>query len=328
MIPTPSQVHVDAVLSQISVAYRQRVTNFVAATTFPEVPVDKQSDVYYVYNKGDWFRDEAAKRAPATESVGSGYRLATDRYLCDVYAFHKDVDDQTRANYDNQLNADIDATEFVVNRMLMRNERDWAQTYFTTGIWATDMAGVSGAPGAGQFKQWNDATSTPIQDIEQGKLVMLSTTGFEANTLVLGYQVYKELKQHPSIIDRLKYTSSDNITIDILARFFEVDRVLVSRSIINTAPRPAPGQADADAYSFIMGKQALLMYVNQNPSPLQPSAGYRFAWRGVSDSLGLTIGTVRIPMPHLRAERIESQMAWDNKVVAPDLGYFFNSAVA
>lgn len=326
--PTQQQVHVDAVLSNISVAYRQSATNFVAPLAFPEVPVDKQTDRYYVYNKNDWFRDEAQKRAPGTESVGSGYTLGTDSYKADVWAFHKDVDDQTRANYDNQLNADNDAVEFVMNRMLMRMERDWQFTYFKPGVWATDVTGVAAAPGAGQFLQWNDAASTPIKNIEDARRLMLVTTGFAPNLLVLGYDTYVALKNHPSIYDRLKYTTSENITLDILARFFEVDRVAVSYSVVNTSDRPAPGQTETPAFQFVMGKAALLMYVAPNPSLLQPTAGYRFTWRGVSDGLGLTVGTVRIPMPAIRSDRIESQMAWDHKVVATDMGYFFSAAVA
>ena len=48
----------------------------------------------------------------------------------------------------------------------------------------------------------------------------------------------------------------------------------------------------------------------------------------VSDGMNGAVGTVRIPIPEKRAVRVESQMAWDSKVVAADLGYFFASAVS
>lgn len=321
--PTPSDVHVDAILTNISVAYIQNASAYVASQVFPVVTVDKQSDKYFKYTKGDWFRDEAARRAPATESVGSGYTLSTDRYEAEVWAFHKDVDDQTRANADNPLNPDREATEFVTQRMLLRQEIQWTSDYFTTGVWATDLTGVAAAPGAGQFLQWNDPGSDPVADIESAKETMLSTTGFLPNTLVLGYGVWRYLKQHPDIYDRIKYTSSDNISTAILARFFEVDRVLVTRAIKNTANEGATA-----AFSFVQGKQALLCYSNPTPGLLTPSAGYTFLWRGVSDGFGTTVGITRFRMPELRSDRIEAQMAWDNKVIATDMGIFFASAVA
>ena len=316
--PTNSDVHIDAILTNISVAYIQDQNNFIASKVFPTVPVEKQSDKYFVYTKGDWFRDEAQKRAPATESVGSGYTLSTATYSADVYAFHKDVDDQVRANSDSPLNPDRDATTFVTQRMLLRQEVEWTSTFFTTGVWATDKTGGT------DFTAWsNYASSDPIADIETGKSTMLTSTGFLPNTLVLGYDVFRQLRHHPDIVDRVKYTSANNITEDILARYFGVDNIYVSRAIRNTGAEGA-----ADSFSTIAGKNAALFYTAPNAGVLNPTAGYQFAWRGVSDGMGQNIGISRFRMPELRADRIEAQMAWDNKVVAADLGYFFASCVA
>lgn len=316
--PSPSDVHVDAILTNISVAYIQEQGAFIANRVFPNLPVEKQSDKYFKYNKGDWFRDEAQKRAPATESVGSGYNLSTDTYSADVYAFHKDVDDQTRANADNPLNPDRDATTFVTQRMLLRQEIEWTSTYFTTGVWATDKTG------AVDFTQWdNYSSSDPIEDIEDGKATMWSQTGFLPNTLVLGYDVFRQLKNHPDIVDRIKYTSAETVTEGILARYFGVDNVFVSRAIKNTG-----AEGGADSFASVAGKNAALFYVAPSAGILVPTAGYQFVWRGVSDGMGQNIGITRFRMPELRSDRIEAQMAWDYKVVASDLGYFFSACVA
>jgi hypothetical protein len=317
--PTQSEVHVDAILTNISVAYIQKKSNFIAQTVFPVVPVEKQSDKYFIYDKADWFRDEAELRADATESAGSGYSLTTDNYYADVYAFHKDIGDQVRENSDNPLNPDRDATEFVTQRMMLRQEIQWASDYFKTGVWGTDVVGGS------SFTQWSDfAGSDPFEDIEQGKEVVLSTTGFEVNTLVLGYHVFRKLKNHPDFVDRIKYTSSDAVTTGIMARYFEVDRILISKAIKNTG---AEG-ANTQTYGFTAGSNAWMGYVNPTPSLMSPSAGYVFTWKGVSDGLGTNIGIQRFRMQHLRADRVEAQIAWTNKVVAADMGYFFSAAAA
>jgi hypothetical protein len=316
--PTTNDVHVDAILTNISVAYIQDQGNFIANQVFPSVPVEKQSDKYFKYTKGDWFRDEAQLRAPSTESAGSGYSLSTDTYSTSVYAFHKDVDDQVRANADNPLNPDRDATTFVTQRMLLRQEIDWNTNYFTTGIWDTDVAGGV------DFTVWSNYTSSdPIEDIETGKSTMLTNTGFMPNTLVLGYDVFRQLRHHPDIVDRIKYTSSEVPAEGILSRLFGVDRVLVTRGIKNSGAEGA-----ADSFAQIHGKNAALYYVAPSPGLLTPSAGYQFAWRGVSDGMGQNIGISRFRMPELRADRIEAQMAWDYKVVSTDLGYFFSACVA
>lgn len=316
--PTANDVHVDAILTNISVAYMQQTSAFIANQVFPSVPVEKQSDKYFKYTKGDWFRDEAQLRAPATESAGSGYSLSTDTYTTSVYAFHKDVDDQTRANADNPLNPDRDATQFVTQRMMLRQEIEWVSTYFTTGVWDTDVVGGT------DFTVWSNYTSSdPITDVETGKSTMLSNTGFMPNLMVIGYDAFRQLRHHPDVVDRIKYTSSEVPAEGILARLFGVDRVLVSRSIKNTGAEGA-----ADSFGFTAGNNAALYYVAGSPGLLTPSAGYQFIWRGISDGMGTNVGITRFRMPELRADRIEAQMAWDYKVVATDLGYFFSGCVA
>src|SRR5262252_5182979 len=112
--PNITQVHVDRPLTNMSVAYIQSEDAFVASKVFPMVPVDKKSDRYFVYTKDDWFRDDAQLRAPNSESAGGGYDLDnTPSYTCEVYAYHKDIDEQENANADIPLNMERDATRFT-----------------------------------------------------------------------------------------------------------------------------------------------------------------------------------------------------------------------
>lgn len=313
--PTFASTHVDRVLTNVSVAYIQSQDNFIATKVFPNIPVDKKSNLYFTYTKNDWFRDEAQVRAPASESAGSGYGVSTASYSADVFAFHKDVDDQVRANSDAPLNPDMDATKFVTSRMLLRQEIQWVTDYFTTNVWATDSTPTN---------LWsNYSTSDPIEDIEAAKQTILTNTGFLPNTLVLGYPVWRQLKNHPDFVDRVKYTTSDNISTAIIAKLFELDNIYVAKAVKATNL-----ENETAAYSLTHGKSALLCYVNPSPGLLAPSAGYTFSWTGVSDGLGLNVGVTRIPMPWIKSDRIEAQMAWDNKVVATDLGYFFSNAVS
>ena len=316
--PTVGDVHVDAILSNISQAYIQSQTNFIANQVFPQIPVEKQSDKYFVYTKGDWFRDEAQVRAPASPSAGSGYTLSTSTYNALVYAFHKDVDDQTRANSDTPLAPDRDATTFITQRMLLRQEIQWTSDFFTTGVWGTDVVGGT------DFTKWSSyASSDPIEDVETGKQTILDSTGMMPNTLVLSYAVFRQLRNHPDIIDRVKYTSSNTVDTATIARLLGVDRILVSRAVKNSAAEGA-----TVSMGSIAGKNAKLCHTTNSPGILTPTAGYTFTWRGVSDGMGMTVGVSRFRLPELRADRIESQMAWDNKVIGSDLGYFFSAAVA
>ena len=323
--PNLNSVHIDAILTNISIAYMQNTDNYIADKVFPIIPVDKRSDKFFTYTKNDWFRDEAQRRAPATESAGGGYNLSTDSYSADVFAFHKDVPDQITANADAPLNPLREAAEFVTNRLLLRREIQFVSDFMQAGVWGNTVTGTAGTATANQTAtQWSNYTSSdPIEDIEEGKADILSATGMEANTLVLGYDVFRQLKNHPDLVDRIKYTSSQTITTDMMAAMFDIPRVIVSKAVKATNLEGA-----TEAYAFATGKTALLAHVAPQPGLMTPSAGYTFSWTGVSGGLGATIGTSQFRMDSIRADRVEAEMAFDNKIIGADLGYFWNSIVA
>ena len=329
--PNVNNVHIDAILTNISVAYLQNTDNFIADKVFPVIPVDKKSNLYFKYTKDDWFRDEAQRRADGTASAGSGYGLTTDTYMADVFAFHKDIGDQTRANADNPLNPDMEATQFVTQRLLLRREVQWSNDYFQSGVWANDYrGGASAATNVAVY--WDDYksapttyTSNPILDVETAKAGVLQNTGYEPNTFVLGYKVFQVLKNHPLLVDRYKYTQAGAIvTEDLLAQLFGVDRVLVAKAVVNGGKEGTGSQS----YSFTTGNSALLCYTAPNPGLMTPSAGYSFMWTGVSGGLGTTVGVSRFRMEELKADRVEGEIAFDNKVVASDLGWFWSNIIS
>lgn len=324
-MPTKSQAHIDKALTNISVAYLQEAENFVADKVFPVIPVKKQSDVYFIYNKGDFFRDEARVRAGASESAGGDYGVeASTPYYCKLHAFHKDVTEQDRANYDDPLDADTDATDFVSQKMLVRREVEWASKYFATGIWTTEITGVDATPSATQFIKFNKTGSDPIAVITNQIVEVASKTGFRPNKIVMSPSVFYALKNHDDILDRIKYTQKGIVTTDLLATLFEVDEVHVAWAVVNTATKGA-----TDSIDFIMGNNLLLVYVPKKPAIKTPSAGYIFAWTGLLGAGAFGNRIVRIPMDMLGigTERIEGEIAFDAKLIAQDLGVFLKDAV-
>ena len=322
-MPKMQEAHVDRALTNMSVAYLQDATNYVADKVFPIVPVKRQADLYYIYNTGDFLRDEAQARGAISESAGGDYDLSTDTYYCKKYAFHKDVSPEERVNYDEPLDADKDAQIFVSQKMLIRREMEWASKFFKSGVWSKEIAGAA-AVATGKVVYWNDDASTPIQDITNEAVAMAAKTGFRPNTLVLSPHVFNALKNHYDVLDRVKYTETGIVTTSLLASLFEVDKVYVAWAVVNAGAKGA-----SDNVGFIMGKNALLCYSNPNPSLRTPSAGYIFAWTGLMGAGAYGNRIVRLPMDllGLGVERIEGEIAFDAKKVSDDLGVFFKDIV-
>lgn len=322
-MPKMQDAHVDRALTNMSVAYMQDESKYIADKVFPIIPVKRQADLYYIYDTGDFLRDEAQARGMISESVGGDYDLSTGTYYCKKYAFHKDVAPEERVNYDEPLDADKDAQIFVSQKMMIRREMEWASKFFKTGVWTNEKAGAA-AVSATEYVYWNAEASTPIQDITNESVLMASKTGFKPNTLVLSPHVFNALKNHYDVLDRVKYTETGIVTTSLLASLFEVDNVYVAWAVVNSAVKGAD-----DTVSFIMGKNALLCYSNPNPSLRTPSAGYIFSWTGLEGSGAYGNRIVRLPMDllGLGVERIEGEIAFDAKQIGDDLGVFFKDIV-
>lgn len=329
--PTQADLHVNVPLTNVSIAYIQSADAFIATKVFPKVPVAKQSDLYWKYSKSDWRRTDVQRRAPATESAGIGWNLDTDSYFAHVYAVHKDIDDQIRANADSVFSLDRDASQFVTNQLLLKRDVDWNAKYFTTGVWGTDYTGVASGPTGNQFIQWNSSSSDPIKQFADLQTNFIQSVGRKANKLVLGALSYNALVNHPAILDRIKYTQKGIVTTDLLATLFDVEQVMVSYATQATGPQIADASAQdaAASYSFLSNsKSALLCYTPSAPSLLTPAAGYTFTWNGYLGGNGQGIRIKSFRMEHLAADRVEGEMTYDMKVVGADMGVFLSSAVA
>jgi hypothetical protein len=324
--PGLSGVHVDRPLTQIAIAFAQNPDMFIADRVFPVVPVQKQSDLYYTVPREYWFRDEMRRRAPGTEAAERTHELATDSYSCDVWALKESLADQIRSNYDSPLQPEREITEGLSQAGMIRKEREWASTFFTTGVWTGDLTGVdSASPGASQVSRWDRDDATPIEDIRLGKRRVHQRTGFRPNKLVLGREVYDALLDHPDIVGRLDRGQTTGPAIVMrqnLAALFEVDEVLVMDAVFNTAAEGAAG-----SYSFIGGKSALLCYAAPSPGIYVPSAGYTFSWTGLLGAGALGMRMKRLRDEKKEADELEIQMAFDQKLVSADLGQYFATIV-
>jgi len=331
---TPSQVHIDQPLSNLTLAYAQEQTNFIADKVFPTVGVQRQSDKYYIYDRANMNRTgDVQKLAPRTEVNRIGMTISNDSYFADVYGLGMDFDEQTLANEDAMLDIRAAGAQTLAMRLMIHREEQFASTFFGTGIWGTEYDGVAGSPSAGQVRQWSDYTNaTPIQNVTDARAAMqLKSGGFKPNTMVVGKEVRDILINHPDILARLNggatVTNTALITNAKLAEIFEVENFYVMEAVKNTA---VEGLAESNA--FIGGKSALLVHAPRNAGLMTPASGLTFAWNNIPgvNNLGITVESFSDDaLKRMQiAEHIQVKMSYDMKVVGADLGVFFDTIVA
>lgn len=316
--PTAGDVHVNRPLTNFGQKYLQDADKFIALRAMPNLPVGMQSDLYWTFNRGDFNRDEAQERADGTESAGGGFQVSTSPYFAKVYAFHKDVTDRQRANQDPVINLEQSATQFVANKMLIKRERLFQQRFFNTGIWSSNVN-----------VDWTSGASTPIVDVRTGLRTVHLATGFRPNRMIFGRQAWDTLLNNDDLLSRITggATTSQPAIVQrqLVAALFEIDEIFVMDAIYNTADE---GGSPAESNAFIGGDLALLYYAPKTVNAEEPTAGVQFSWTGYTGATGSGFRMKNIRAELLSADRIEGEMAFDYKVVAPDLGYMFTTPSA
>jgi len=318
-------IHVDTYLTGWSVRFVQDSTQFVAQQATSVIPVNFQSNSYAIFDRGYFLRDEAKPRPLGGRPEQIGYKVTPGTYSAVEYALEHVVDDRQRANVDDPISLEENATALLTGKMMIKQDRFFAQNFFTTGKWTTEVVGVVSSPAALQVVNFTDANSDPIGVIDFYADMIGQSTGMRPNTLVLGANVRRALRVHPDISDRIKYTQIGIADDAMLASLFQLDTVVTARSIYNAA---AEGLTDSFQY-IADGDSMLLMYIDKTPGLDSPTAIATFAWTGllpgVTNALGGVIERGRDERAH--SDWFQDRMAWDMKIVSQDLGIFFNNIV-
>jgi len=259
-MPEPENVHIDQVLTNISIMYRNAA--YVGTQIMPVVPVKKRSDIYYVYDsKADRFRIPKTLRAPKSDSRTVDWKVTEDGYKCDEHALNDLIDDIERDNADKPLNLEVDTVEFLTDILQLGLE-----------MRIKDMLEANLSANAPSIK-WDVYTngSDPIADIEAGKSAIHAVIFREPNVLLLGKAVYDKLKHHPKILELIKYSQKGVLTSELMASLFGVEKVIVGEAGYNTAK-----EGKAAVLSYLWGKNAILAYVEPRPGIKKFSLGYTF----------------------------------------------------
>ncbi len=322
--PDIGDLHVNGLLTNLSIAHMNALDSFVADKCFPPLGVDKQSDIYPVYTRGDFFQgSEDAQalrnlvRAPGTKAVVAGYTVdVTNTYFASNFAVGVEIPDELRSNADAVFNLDRDATNLATMIQTIRRERAFAADHMITGQWGTDKT-VS--------NKWSDyGASDPLTDLEDGIDQIERDTGQRPNKLLMGAIVWRRLKHHPDLVDRIKGGATSAapamVTRELLAQVLELDEVVIGRALYRSSAEGA-----SVSLARILDDDALLLYATPTPGLMVPTAGVTFFWKPIA---GGNIQFMRkLRDDDRRKDTVESHSYMDHVITETKSGYFFSDVV-
>jgi hypothetical protein len=203
----------------------------------------------------------------------------------------------------------------LARECLIQRERTAAALAFNTSVFSGYTAALSGTD------QWDNAASDPISKAQDARDTIITNSGETPNTAIMGYEVYKNLRSHPLILEWSSRTANTVgiLTNDDLARALDVDTIWVGKAVANADPEGVSSAGNA----FIWGKFCLFAHIKSSPAAMTPqSCLQRFRFAGSTD------GAVRRWEPTPYVEQID--MLWNDQMAAPTvkLGYLYSTVVS
>jgi len=312
-MPEPTDLHVDAVLSNLSIKYRNE--EMIWTEVMPTVKVGKRSDIIMKYNKEDSFKLVDDSIGPKALPNEVDWGTTEDNYSVKDHALGDWLPQETIDNSDNPLSPEVDTNDFLNLLMDVAQEKRVVDIVFNAATYPvgnkTQLSGTG---------QWGGDADDPVQDV----LTAVETCFLRANTLVFGAEAWMKYRALPEVLDAVKgatrYQGSPGglATKSEVASLMEVERILVGRGRYITSK-----EGQTATYTRLWGKHCAALHVMKNP--------------GIKAiTFGLTIcEMLRQTQRDFDKKRgIKGahyfKVAWnsDEHVIASDLGYFIEDAVA
>lgn len=266
--PSLSDVHIQTALTNISIGYRQSKPSFVERV-FPRVVVNKQSDKYYIWDKGQMWRSEVVKRAPGTKFRRANLNITNDTYLSEQHALEYPMPDEIIANQDAAVDLEMAGNDWLYDQQMLKQELSWAEAY---------MTGSSGWTAGSVAAKWHTTAGNPSLDVTGAARTIRRALGSSASHRLVGLGgtiTETALLNNADIKDRVKYTQAATVNAirQVLANALGLDELIIADREQNTAK-----EGVAASYAPLIDDDFLVVAVPTNPGLMVPAAGYTFCW--------------------------------------------------
>lgn len=295
---------------------------FIASEVLPVTEVQKQAGQFGKIPIEQLLMNRETARAPGAGYARSNFTFTKASFACEEHGAEEPVDDRQSAMYSDFFVAEQIAAMRARDVVLRNYEKRVADLIFNTSTWTGSALTTS------ITQEWDDlANAIPITDVEAAVQRVYDNSGLRANTLIIGWKVFRNIRngtKSGQLIDRIKYSGIDdpkagNITTQVLAQAFGIDRVLVGGSVRNSA-------AEGAAASLTMlwsGEYAMICRTATGQDFREPCVGRTFHWGEDGSSIGGTVESYREEAA--RADIIRMRMDTDEIVLYAEAGHLLTN---
>ncbi|MFG1207010.1 capsid protein [Xanthobacter flavus] len=312
---------VDPVLTAIAIGYSNPADTLIADEVLPRAPVGQEAFKWTKYPLEDGFSiDETLvgrKGKPnEVEFSGEEAESSVQDHGLDAPVVNSDVEAARAAREKGLSTYDPEARAVagLTNRIQLAREVRVASVIQNPNTYAAARRVTL----AGNSQLSDYANSDPIGVIQTA---LDGTLVYRPNVVTMGFAAWSAIRRHPKLLKAVKGGLTDEglLTRQQFADLFEIPKVLIGSSYVNTSKK---GQAATLARCW--GKHISCLYINPEATTqegitfgLTAQFGTRIAGRIEDPDIGLQGGY-----------RVRSGERVRELVVAPDVGYFIQNAVA
>lgn len=221
-----SQVRVvDPILSAVASGYKNAA--YVGTTLMPIISCPKSGIRLMKFGK-EAFIKYNMRRAPGGKTATVQYGYASDPVALVQDALNGKVPREWLRDSEDipGVNLGTSAVRTVMNTLHLGLEIEIAEIAVDANNYgANNKVALSGTD------MWSDSNSKLKKQMNTYKEAIRSKIGVYPNKMVLTPSDFNALDEHPEIRDQFKFTSSESITPEMIARFFDLESVVVGKSV-------------------------------------------------------------------------------------------------
>lgn len=320
-------LHVDQALTNVSVMYRNG--EFISEEICPVLPVDHQSDKYFVYGP-DNLRDQDDSRRPGAHSNTIDWSLSTNPFYCDGHALNQYIPDEARENADAAIDLDTDVTIQLTDKIFLRREINLVNMLLAN-MTTVDLSGSAGA------NQFDNAAADPVEYFDAQKEVIAAQIGKRPNSIAMARPAWRGFRNNPNVLKHIFGTSvvgtGQQITIEQAKALLEVDNLVIGDAIQITSPEgitPTVSKyvwgavKDSAGNATTNGALSLLYYRPRTPGLRTVALGYQFTWQ--KGRLGSLVYKDRAAKRH--SDWIEVMRYYDLRTISAAAGLLYKKCTA
>ncbi len=216
-------LRINAYLSKIARGYSNSA--FIAENLFPVIDSELEKVDIFEFNKEAFqvYDTERSIRANSNVISPKGFTKKTTTLTEHDLAYPLDYREQEESKI---VKLQLHATNVVTEGLKLKHEKQCADLVQNTENYdAGNKIILSGT------SLFSNAGSDPEGVVDDAKSAIAGKIAQEPNTMVMGYEAFKDLKKHPKLRELVSSSKTRIITLELMKEIFDIENIFVGKSV-------------------------------------------------------------------------------------------------